>query len=450
MSQLLDMPMPVLGALAILGMIAGGVYLFGLTKKWGALLPYMGMLLFASMAIPIGWNDKIKPTVWLPIQTNRSNLFLVCGIATMGIVLAQIQNLKGKPQSLMSWVFLLSAFYAAMMRFVHEGPSSGVLSVFFALITILPLMLLPAIVMRELDDFVLILRAIAVSNAVWVGMVMVQLVVNPKYLTMGNSYRFVGLLANPQHAGTLMPFICCILLWLVLNDSNRYKLFFLALLCINGVFQIWTGSRTGLGMVIIGVCAVLYGRVGRAILVLPLIGLFAYLGLNFVTNVLNIDFGADRLTSTLNTRDRAWANLLQIGLDNPILGVGVDESENSENSWLYAFASYGIGMLGIVILLTFVGFATGLRWIRARFLLPAEYRPMMDMCISVIAMYFAGAVLEGYVLSRVAPPLCFFPVFAGAGVILSKYAYSYNSSVEFDEYEDHYEEWATYGDEYTA
>lgn len=446
MNEILELPMPILGAMALVVVVGLFVFVLGLTKKWGMLYPYALMVLFSCMATPMDWRDRVIPTVWLPIQQNRSTLYLAAGIGASLMMLAQINNLRGKPQSSMSWIILTAGFYAAMMRFVHEGPASGVASVFFAVMTLVPMVLLPAIVIRELDDFKLILRAIVISNCVWVLMVLMQIAVNPTFVTLGNEFRFMGLLSNPQHAGVMLPHICLILIWLIINDSNKYRLFYLFLIGVNGVFLLWTGSRTGAGMIVIGLCAIFYSRAGKAVLIFPVLMLLAYIGLKFMTNVVGNDIGVNRLVSMDNTRDEAWQRLIQQGLENPLTGVGVEGSEKSENSWLYALACYGVGMLAILSLLSAVAFAVGFKWFRARFSIPRYYRPMIDLCIAGVAMYFAGAVLEGYMISRVSASLCFFPIYCGVGAILCRTARTqdaqvYEEAYEYDEY------WDSYGDE---
>ncbi|MEZ6163672.1 MAG: hypothetical protein R3B67_04470 [Phycisphaerales bacterium] len=446
MNELFDLPLPILGTMIIVVLLGLCVYVMGLNKKWGILFPYALMLLFSSMALPIDWNDRVKPTVWLPIQQQRSMLFLATGISACLVVLVQFNQLKGKSQSAIAWTILIANFYAAMMRFLHEGPVSGLESVFFASVTLIPLLLVPAIVIRELDDFKLILRAIVLSNVVWVGMVLVQIAVNPTFITMGNSFRFVGLLANPQHAGVLLPHICLILIWLILNDSGKLRIFYLLLVGINGVFLLWTGSRTGMGMLVIGLCAILYSKAGRAIFLLPIAMILAYIGLKFMTGVIGNDIGLERLTSTDNTRDESWRTLIQHGMENPMVGVGTEGTEKSENSWLYGFASYGAGMLAILVFLTLIAFTIGLKWFRARFSLDPYYRPLLDLCIGGVAMFFAGAVLEGYIVSRVSASLCLIPIYCGAGAIFCRVAL--RGHVEMYDPDDlDPVDWDAYGDE---
>lgn len=423
-------------------LILGVVYAVGLTKKWGMLIPFMGMLLASSMSMPLDWNDRINPTIWLPIQRIRSELFLASGVAGFVMLLFQSSRLRGKKLSLPVWFLVLAGMYAALLRFVHDSPAQGAFSVLFGLATLIPLALTATVVMDEIEDLILLLRSVVLVNIAWIMMVFAQIVVNPKYVTMGNEHRFVGILANPQHSGVLMAFFTVITLWLMLNDTRRYKLIYTGLLGANALLLIWTGSRTGLGMTVIGVSSVLYAKAGKAILFLPVVGLLTYIGLKVVVNVVGVDVGLSRLSSTANTRDYAWWKLLTTGLENPLFGVGTLESEKSENSWLFSFAAFGIGMLGITIMLALATMWESLMLLKKRFGLDSYYRPYADLIVGVMGMYIAGAVFEGYMVSRVNATICFFTIVAGAGAMVKKKANEmcfagYDSSFS-DEYDDEY------------
>ncbi len=432
------MPVPILIALISFGLIAGLIYLLGLTKKWGILLPFAGMMLFSSMALPLTWNDRLNPTVWLPLQSTRSSLFFASGIAATLVVLFQINRMRGKHISVSAYILFFIGLYGALLRFVHGDAADGAFSVVFTLFTLTPLLLAAAIVIDEFQDLRLIFRSIALVNIAWVGMVFVQIAVNPKFVMQGNEYRFVGLLSNPQHSGVLMAFLCVIVLWLLLNDQRKYKIIFIGLLSINGLLLLWTGSRTGLGMAVIGTSAVLYSRAGRAILLLPLVGILGYISLKIMVDVVGIDLGFERMASTENTRTDAWLMLIETAKESPLFGVGMGEMDRSENSWLYGYASYGIGMLILLLLMTFVSMVEIAKSIKYRFTMPHEYRPYLDVLIGIMLMYYAGAVLEGYMISRVSVTICVFMVASVANINIRKLAvqnhdYAYDENL-YEEY----------------
>ncbi len=445
----------ILFAGAVLLLIGGIVYVVGLGKKWGILIPFGGMLLFGSMATPMDANGRIIQTVWLPIQNVRSEIFLAMGIVGLSFVVIQFGRTMNKTLSVSAMLLLMMGLYAALLRFVHDGPSAGASSVVFAVSTLVPLLLVAAISIDEPEDLISLARVVALVNAVWVGMCGAQMLVNPKFLTLGNQFRFMGILGNPQHAGTLLAFLSVIVLWLLFNDpQKRFKLLYMGLMFANSLFLVWTGSRTGIGMFTIGVSAVLYTKAGKTILFLPVAGIAAYIGIQFVINTLGFDVGVDRIASTENTRDYAWKTLYTIGMDNPIIGVGTMESEKSENSWLFSFAAFGIGMLSLAVLFLMAGIFECLQLIRMRYWLPKCYRPHSDLIVGIITMYFAGAVLEGYMISRVGASMCFYFSMAGAGAMFRKFAREYHNAEEFaddnPEYDEdsEYEDYENYGEGY--
>lgn len=445
----MSMPIPILIAMILIGSIGGIVYTVGLSKKWGIMVPFIGMLLFASMALPLNWRDQINPTVWLPLQQNRSSLFLGCGVLGLIVVLFQTQRLRGKPLALSALTLFFVGLYAAFLRFIHGGAADGAESVVFVVCTMIPLLYASSLVMDSIEDFVIVLQGVLVANALWIGMVFVQIVINHQFVATVREFRFVGLFSSPQHTGVLMAFFCTISLWMLLNGPRKFKLIYIGLLGINTLFLLWTGSRTGLGMTLIGVSSVLYTRTGRAILILPFAGILTYVSFKVLINLMGTDLGFSRLASTANTREVAWKTMLDIGLSNPMIGVGTMDAVNSENSYLYGFASYGIGMLGILGLFTFMAFIEGLKNLKARFSLPSHLRPHLDLVSGIMAMYFAGAILEGYIITRVSASLCFITLFMGAGAFIRKFAYSPQSEYEYEDqynaYEDH-TEYIGYGD----
>ncbi|MEX0876989.1 MAG: hypothetical protein WD114_05980, partial [Phycisphaerales bacterium] len=211
-----------------------------------------------------------------------------------------------------------------------------------------------------------------------------------------------------------------------------------------GVMLMWTGSRTGMGMTGIGVSAVLYSRAGKAILLLPLAGLVGYISVKVMVDMFGLTMGFERLTSTEDTRGDAWRVLIQTGIDNAVVGVGTDVSERSENSWLYGMAAYGVGMLVLLLIFTAAATIEIMQSFRTRFTLPGEYRPYIDGVIGIMLMYFAGAVLEGYMVSRVSATICIFMAASVANAQLRRLAKEQYG--QLGEYEYGYEEYAEYAE----
>ncbi len=454
----MDLPPIILLAGAVVGLTGAVLYLMGINKKWGILLPFFGLLLFASMATPLDWKRQVVNTFWLPIQSRRSMFYLAFGLIAFPILMLRFSRVLSKPVSMSVVILILMGIYAAMLRFVHGDAADAAESILFASGTLIPLLFIPSLSMDKPSDMVSMLRVVPLVNIVWMGMCGVQFVVDPSYLVLGNQFRFVGLLGNPQHAGAMMAMFLVILLWLIMNDTTKkFKIVYICLISADLLALLWTGSRTGLGMFLIGSSAVLYTKVGRAIFVLPVAGIVSYVGLKFVINTLGFDVGLDRLTSTENTRDYAWWKLYTTGMDNFFVGAGVDGSEKSENSWLYAFASYGIGMLTLAIFFAVFAFWECVRLIRTRFWLPTRLRPYSDLVVGFTAMFLAGAVLEGYMIARVSTTIVLYIPIVMAGASIRQYARRCHESGGFDqmddyggEYDEGYGEYDGYGQEYAG
>lgn len=414
---------PALALALLIGVVWPCLYLLGITKRWGMLVPFSLLLFAACLATPRDWADRVLPTVWLGIQTRRSEIFLVAGGAGVLMALAQFGRLSGKRLSMSAVLLVVIGFYCAILRLHHGGAADGFQSLLFAVCTLVPLLVTAPLLMDEPGDIRKILRLIAGVNGLWLAMCAVQFVVNSNYLTQGNQYRFQGLLGNPQHAGTLLAFFGVAVLWLLLNDRGAItKFVYTAILGANMVLLIWSGSRTGMGMAVIGFAGVMYTRMGKSILFMPFAAIIAYVGFKLVLSVTGLDIGASRLTTLEDTRSAAWFRLWAVGTENPLFGAGMAELDRSENSWLYAFASYGIGAFFLTILMSIAAGFECLRAVRLRLWLTLEERRVLDLTLGVVAMYFAGAVLEGYMVSRVSASLPIYMVFAGAMAVTTRYA----------------------------
>jgi hypothetical protein len=400
-----------------------GLYLVGLGRRWGVLVPFALMLLASALSLPVDWMNRVLPTAWLPIQQRRSLIFLVGGLFALFMVVVHFRNLRGKSVSMLLVTLVMMGFYSSLLRLHHDGMSEGFQSILYSFATLIPLALVVPIAVSEPEDFKPVLRALAIVNAAWIGMCLLQMVANVSFMTLGKQGRFVGMMSNPQHTGAFLAFMIMTVLWLTLNDQKHsLRFIYIALLGVNLVMLVWTGSRTGLGMAVIGCGAVLYTRIGRAALLLPVALIFAYAAFKVLVSITGLDIGAERLASAENTRSYAWWKLYTTGMENPLFGAGLVEAEKSENSWLYAFAAFGVGMLFFALMVTLIGIWQCLRAARVRGSLPAEHRRMLDLCVGAIAMYFAGAVLEGYMVSRVNPSLCFIMIYSNMAVFMIRSA----------------------------
>jgi hypothetical protein len=204
------------------------------------------------------------------------------------------------------------------------------------------------------------------------------------------------------------------------NRRQVQRLFYTAVTGIFLLLLIWTGSRGGMGMFLIGATAVLYRRFGQTVLLLPLVAIALVVMLK-VAEAANIKLGAERLMDTTNTRAAPWSSLLKSGLSSPIFGVGPESVEGSENSYLLAFASYGFGMVILMFLLVGISALQCLRLYRVRRSVDPATGSLIDLVLGQQAIYFLGSVFEGYVNARVGSNLVILLIFAAIGKYLLAY-----------------------------
>ena len=385
-----------------------------------------GALFATALTAPI---DDLKThylETWMhPVQVQRAAIHLGLGVVLSIIMLAQ----GGASAQLLpasSMLLLTIGLLAGLLQFVHEDAGTALQSLGFALATIPSMIAVVGRLTRDYDGCLRMIRVLMWVSVIWTFCCSVQFVINPKLL-LNNTGRFWGMLANAQQAAVFCAPLTVGALWLLLNDpQRRTKFLWLALTAINLLFLIWTGSRTGALMLVVGCMGVLYARVGRAVLLLPVAGL-VFWALYGLSDSLQIGANLERFASTDNTRGWVWKAQIETALANPLIGAGWGDAGGSESSYLGSFAGYGIGMFLLVIGLLFVTMWGCAKLLIARRSMPPELRALTDLYNGFMAMYFAGAAFEGYILARSAATSVMFLMFAGIGKFLLDEARAYRS-----------------------
>lgn len=410
-------------AALIAAAIGGPIAIFALLARIGAARWVIGAMLFISAnAVALDWFERPQ-RLWLySLQFHRSKVFLALGVLLFVAIVGHMSRVSVKKVSGLAIMLLIITCYGAFLQVFHEGPLQGVQTVAFAFATMIPLMLVAPAVLGDWDDFYPLLRMVMWVSIAWGFCVAVQFVLNRNQLTLNRGARFIGLTANPQHASVFLGVVVTVGLYLLLNDPKRiYRPLWICLLGANLILLAWTGSRTGMGMVIIGATFILYSRAGRAILLMPAAAFMAFLIFKLLL-ASTVDLGLERLTSTDNTRDAAWATMIRSGLSSPLVGVGVQNAGDTENSYLFAFAAYGIGMVALLGAMMAGGGIVVLQVFRSRSNIPKEHRTLADLTMAYIAMYFAAAMFEGFIMARVSPSLVFLFMFGSMAVAIRKLA----------------------------
>lgn len=99
-------------------------------------------------------------------------------------------------------VFLiLIQLLTSLLRFNHEGPAEGAKSLGFTIITMIPIVALLPLALREWDYWFITIRLVAFAAVVWAAGVAVQAVIDHRQMQVNWAGRFTGLLGNPQGCG---------------------------------------------------------------------------------------------------------------------------------------------------------------------------------------------------------------------------------------------------------
>lgn len=384
------------------------------------------MILFAGMAVQVDRSAQTSNSTWvLPLQLARASIFLATGSLLFLAMLVHAGKIRLNSIPIQGGLMLLIQVIISVLRFNHEGPAAGAQSLVFAIVTILPILVLLPLALKEWEDWIVVIRLIAFAAVIWTGATFVQVLINHRELQVGSQNRFTGLLGNPQGCGLYMAPMVFSLIWLVMNDRLK-KLWWIWLgtLSIMAAFCLWTGSRTCILVTGVGTVFVLYSRFAKFILFLPVLAIVLVAGYQLAVS-LGLSIGAvERLASTQNTREDVWKVLLEDAFQNPLFGSGFNETRANENSYLVAFGAYGFSVGVLVLVLLFVSMGLMVRLISVRRLIPAQYRRIVDLILAFNVAYFLGAMFEWHIVSRLEGNITYLLIFSALtkGIIDKTYA----------------------------
>ncbi len=405
-------------AQVLIGLVAVPVVVLAAMLSRKAVLFMLGILLFlASIGVARDWLGTIYGSWILPLQQGRNVAFSALAILLVIGAITLISNSRVGRIPLVSWLVLAIGLYQSMMRMSHEGGEAGLISIAFTLATILPLIvLLPAMASSrdELKNYAFI---VAVGFLLFTGACVMQAVTDPSKLTIGLNDRFIGVSSNPQHAAVLGAGCMIFAAWRAWGEPlQRGVIVWVSIFIACGIAVVLTGSRTGLAMAAVGIAVLGYRRIGRSVLLLPIVLAVAFASLK-IAEILGVDLPFARLSEGGDTRSIAWAELIADFQSAPMTGVGMEELEKSENSFLFAAASFGIGMVGITLVLAIAMLAQCVAIFRAT-LRYRKLRPVADLVIGFNLAYLFGANFEGYIMSRNSGIMVLLLISASAGSVV--------------------------------
>jgi len=386
-----------------------GIVIIMLTamNRRAAMLGLIGMLFMSSIGVATDYRGS--PWIqWLyPLQEQRNIVLagVAMGTFVSGWLLMPQSSVGGAVRPLL--YLMLIGVFLGLMRAIHAGVPDAILSVLLAVLTFGAVMLVAGRRIDSWEDLDSIPRLVALSAILPLAAAAVQLAIDPSRAFIGNTYRFIGMGANPQFMACLSAFQVLCAIWLVYYGTIVSRVLWIAI-AIAGVSVIAAaGSRTGLLLLALGLGIISVRRFGRIVVVVPVALLSVFL-LNLLVEAIGIELPFARLVSGDNTRQQAWGILVNQFISSPLVGVGTGASEKSENSLLYAAASHGV--LAFMVLVAFIAWTIGrcTTLVRRTFGTP-EIHPYVDLFVAMVLMYLAGAIFEGYMIARVSP----MPIFCG-------------------------------------
>lgn len=396
-------------------MILGVVGLAALFKSHRSVLLVVGCMLFIAglgltKEISTGGGVEYR-TFMFALQVRRALAYSALGGALVLAMLLYAPKIRFSSTSSVLWMMLLTASYMGLIHIMHD-PGDGIMTLAVAIVTFVPFTLLLPAMIESWDDLYTPARAIVLTGGAWTIASTIQFLINRSVILAGSDRRFCGMLGNPQHAAVFCSSVAVIGIWLGLNDPKlRFRLLWIAIGAANIVFTAWSGSRTGALCLVAGLSIAFVARAGRAVLLAPVV-VGAVFGLVTLATSMGVQFGFERLLDTTNTRSGAWGRMIEQIKQSPIVGVGPSNQQFSENSFLLAWSSFGIGAFALMILVFFCSFIVGVRLIRLRFSVAPKRRAMIDLIGALMVMYWMGAMAEGYGASRISTQLVIYVLIA--------------------------------------
>ncbi len=372
------------------------------------------MVFFSALATTA---DKIGATfsnnVWIkPLQNLRAEGYAAFAVLLMIAAMFHPHRLTTRGLPAQGWALMTVNLYAGVLEIIKTDPRTGIERLILVVVSMIAMQITLPAILQTSEDFLKLLRALGATGVAWASVVIVQVPLGYGELVMPRTNRFIGLLGNPQGTAVYLAPQIMILVFLVLNETERrLKLLWTASAAFMIILMAWTGSRTGGIMTIFGLMSVLYTRLGKGVFFAPIIAAGFY-GLVLLAEALGIDLPLDRFTSATDTRTEVWKLLLDDAINAPLLGTGYVGARAVENSYLLGSVVFGPGMFLLLMVLMFTTCIQVLKLRLVRKNLPPLEQRVADMIAGYVAMYFAGAFFEWYILARLDPNHPFFMVFA--------------------------------------
>ncbi|MDA0803777.1 MAG: O-antigen ligase family protein [Planctomycetota bacterium] len=376
--------------------LVGATFLLRSRGRWVAISI---LAFFALIGVAMDYRGFVKYQWLNPIQSGRSWVLIAASFAGLLIVgtIGRSGPIPCRRGTSLLWV-LIPCMYA-LVRYIHFGVVDGTQSLVLAAVVGFFVRSAATRLTYEEGGVEWLAKAIILAAQAFLIACAVQWVQFREPMFEGPARRFVGVTSNPQFVGVFSAMALLAGTWLWRSRTPMGKIALAATMGAMLMALFFTGSRTSMLMAAIGLGIISFRRLGNLVFLAPLLlgGIWA---VQYVADLFGVGPGLERLTEGGNTRTYVWAIMWDDFLNNPAFGRGATEKgQGSENSYLFAAASYGIAGAGLLV----VGAARA-------FIL--AFRPRIpsasintlrsrEFLVAFIMMSLAGSVLEGFLVGRV-------------------------------------------------
>ena len=376
--------------------VFAGLMVYGWQGRYGReLLLFMAVLTgMVGYYISPYWDN----TLIGPLESFRAMCkpLFVIAVAVLALkYLVSSSSMRAVParNAAVAYLVLLAAY---ALRIGFAAPQRAVGGAVMALLLFLAIVQFVRRSVTTGGELAALLSAFLLAGLAFYLLSAVQLVLGaPNSIVIVG--RFCGLADNPQNIAENTACMLLMANYLVLSGySARWQKALGAVsMFVMFPFLLWTGSRTGVGMVVVGLVVMNGARIRRWVAVC--VGVLA--GWELYSHLFRgVAAAGGHLTSTLNDRSGPWIRGWDAFVAHPLFGQ-VSVNILVENSFISV--AMGLGVLGLIILLILANaqiqdMATVFRW---RLRVDSESRKICDFALALASALTAGMFFDAYLLA---------------------------------------------------
>jgi len=358
-----------------------------------------------------------------PLQDLREYGRGLCAFMLVVLLIPTIRSNRGWRFHIMSTALVFYFIFELVisMRTLYAGDfTRGYFGAISYVLIILTFGLGLARWLQDEQDVRALLRAVAAGGGLFVIGSLYQYFINPADIVWGN--RLLGTTGNANHAALVLASSIPPACYMFLRTGGRtaWRLGYAILIAALSVCLVWTGSRTGGLVALLGIVLLFRFRLGKLAVALAICGVLVFTMIK-VLDETGISTIASRFLDIHDTRSEAWGHMIDMFKANPVIGAEAADVMVSENSYLLIASR--TGMVGLIpFTISVVAVIVGL--IKLQRIKPflREHVLLADLVTAGIVSIAVGGMFEGYLFATYSFPLFTLFIYANLMLFLFDYA----------------------------